>query len=103
MANEHREALLELLVRYSYRQRDEASFPLASGKFSKYYVDCKATTMRREAREPLGELAKILPPSIQAIGGLTMGADPIAYAIAFGGKLDVFTVRKEPKKHGLSK
>jgi len=104
-----REKLLELLVRHSYRYDASASFELASGKRSKFYVDCKATTMRGDGQALVGELvAAHLPAGIQAAGGLTMGADPIAIAVASyctrsGRPLNAFSVRKESKKHGLGR
>src|SRR5512132_2544552 len=74
-----RTRLLDLLVKYSYRYDASTPFRLASGKPSAYYVDCKATTMRGEAADIVGAVfAEHLPPSVQAVGGLTMGSDPIA-------------------------
>lgn len=101
--------LLDILVERSYRSADEPVFRLASGKLSTYYVDCRATTMYARAMPLIGELfLRALPTSAQAVGGLTMGADPIANAIACCSgsrrrKIDAFSVRKEPKKHGLGK
>jgi orotate phosphoribosyltransferase len=104
-----REKLLDLLVRHSYRYDPAAPFLLSSGGRSTYYVDCRATTMRGEAMDLVGALvAELLPPGAQAVGGLTMGADPIAHAVAswstrHGREMNVFSVRKEPKKHGTGK
>jgi orotate phosphoribosyltransferase len=101
--------LLDLLRKYSYRYDPDGGFQLVSGKRSRYYVDCKATTMRGEAMDLVGALvAEALPARVRAVGGLTMGADPIAHAAAHWGslhdrRLDMFSVRKEPKKHGLRK
>jgi orotate phosphoribosyltransferase len=103
-----RSRLRDLLVRHSYRY-DPGGFQLASGRRSEFYVDCKPTTMRGDAQELVGELiAAVLPPTVQAVGGLTMGADPIAHAVAgwctrHGRPMNAFAVRKEPKKHGLRK
>lgn len=101
--------LLDMLVRYSYQRRARADFVLSSGQRSNYYIDCKATTMRAEAM-PLVARAfwPLLPPDVDAVGGLTLGADAIAGAIAFhstsaGRPIDSFTVRKAPKQHGLMK
>jgi orotate phosphoribosyltransferase len=101
--------LLDLLRKYSYRYDPEEGFRLVSGKRSRYYVDCKATTMRGEAMDLVGALVtEALPARVRAVGGLTMGADPIAHAAAHysslhGRPLDTFSVRKEAKSHGLRK
>ena len=104
-----RTALCDLLARRSYRHDPSAPFLLSSGKRSAYYVDCKATTMRGEAADLVGAaFMEHLPPEAEAVGGLTLGADPIAYAVAayctrHGRPLDAFSVRKEAKRHGLRK
>lgn len=101
-----RDRLVELLARRSFRVGD---FTLASGARSRYYVDARATTMSAEGQALLGPLGLLaldeaaLRPA--AVGGLTMGADPIAYAIAHrsyldGRPIDAFSVRKQPKAHG---
>lgn len=101
--------LLDLLVKHSYRYDASAPFRLASGKPSAYYVDCKATTMRGDAADLVGAaFAEHLPLGVQAVGGLTMGSDPIALAVAayctrHGRSLNAFSVRKEAKRHGLGK
>lgn len=106
--NEHRR-LLELLAERSFRIGD---FTLASGAKSRYYVDARTTTLSAEGQALIGVLglqaladASIVP---DAVGGLTMGADPIAYAIAHrsfldGRPIDAFTVRKQPKDHGAGR
>lgn len=99
--------LLELLLEHSYRRSRTKSFRLASGKRSNFYIDCKATTMRAKAMPLVGELGfALVPRGAEAVGGLTMGADPIAGAIAcFSAAqrrpVDAFSVRKEPKAHGM--
>jgi orotate phosphoribosyltransferase len=104
-----RARLLRLLVERSYRQSDTPSFRLASGKLSNFYIDCKVTTMCGDAMPLVGAaVARFVPPEAEAIGGLTMGADWIAAATAYfctatGRRVDAFSVRKEPKKHGLKK
>jgi len=104
-----RARLLRLLVERSYRQADTPSFRLASGKLSNFYIDCKVTTMCGDAMPLVGAaVAQLVPPEAEAIGGLTMGADWIAAATAYfctanGRRVDAFSVRKEPKKHGLKK
>ncbi len=101
-----REQLRDLLRTHSYRYDPNGEFTLASGKRSRFYVDCKATTMRGDAADLVGAaVAEHVPPGVTAIGGLTMGADPIAHATAgyatrHGRPLNAFAVRKEAKKHG---
>ena len=104
-----RAALISLLKQRSVRTGD---FTLASGAHSSWYIDCRLTTMSGAGQRLIGPLglAAILDadwhPS--AIGGLTMGADPIAYAIAAASvetelPLDAFSVRKEAKLHGTGR
>jgi orotate phosphoribosyltransferase len=86
-------------------------FKLASGAVSDVYIDAKRTTLRPEAMPLIGRafLQKIAECgwSPKAVGGKTVGADPIAFSIAresldFGGSpVSAFIVRKEPKKHGM--
>ena len=101
--------LHELLLERSVKRGD---FVLASGKRSNYYIDARLTTMSGPGQVLIGRLGLLAideagwQPS--AVGGLTLGADPIAYAIAHaatlaGRKLDAFTVRKEAKGHGAGK
>lgn len=102
----HRARLSELLVERSVRLGD---FTLSSGRRSSYYVDARRTTMTAEGQFHIGKvcLAAISESgwTPSHVGGLTMGADPVAYAIAHaswieGSPLDAFSVRKEPKGHG---
>lgn len=104
-----RERLLDLLAERSFRIGD---FTLASGRKSRYYVDARITTLSAEGQALIGALglhaidAAGLKPD--AVGGLTMGADPIAYAIAHrsfldGRPINAFTVRKQPKDHGVGR
>jgi len=99
-------ALRRLLLERSVRYGD---FTLSSGKRSSFYIDCRLTTMSAEGMALVGRLglAEIRRAGWKpkAVGGLTMGADPVAYAIAaasFGTDLqiDAFSVRKEAKAHG---
>jgi orotate phosphoribosyltransferase len=104
-----RERLLQLLLERSFRLGD---FVLSSGARSAVYIDCRTTTTHAEGQALVGRLgletlrAAGLRPD--AVGGLTMGADPVAYAIAHaswlqGDPVNAFTVRKEPKAHGAGK
>jgi len=87
-------------------------FVLASGRRSTFYIDARLTTMSGEGLTLVGTLGferlaeRAWHPRL--IGGLTLGADPVAYAIAAtayarGVVLDAFTVRKAPKDHGTGK
>lgn len=98
--------LEQLLLERSVQRGD---FVLASGQRSSYYIDCRLTTMSAEGLALIGQagLAAIRDRGwkARAIGGLTMGADPVAYAIAAGSfgspdQLDAFSVRKDAKLHG---
>lgn len=84
-------------------------FTLASGARSSYYVDARRTTMCAEGQFLVGHVAWALLRQSGLdpthVGGLTMGADPVAYAIAHrswleGHPLDAFSVRKKAKEHG---
>jgi len=79
---------------------------LTSGAKASYYVDAKRAILRPEGFRALGELvaAKAAERGAQAVGGMTMGADPIACAALAGGFDGVaFFVRKEAKQHGLQR
>jgi orotate phosphoribosyltransferase len=104
-----RDRLRALLVERSVRVGD---FVLASGARSSYYVDCRTTTTHAEGQHLVGRLGLAaieeagLAPA--AVGGLTMGADPVSYAVAHaswptGRPVNAFSVRKEPKAHGTGK
>ncbi|PYO36839.1 MAG: orotate phosphoribosyltransferase [Gemmatimonadetes bacterium] len=101
--------LRELLRERSVTRGD---FVLASGKRSTYYIDARPTTMSGEGLTVIGALglarlqARGWAP--RAVGGLTLGADPVAYAIAtaaraYGVALDAFTVRRQAKTHGTGR
>ncbi|MEX2571238.1 MAG: orotate phosphoribosyltransferase [Gemmatimonadota bacterium] len=105
----HRERLLELIRERSLERGD---FVLSSGARSDYYVDCRRTTMHAEGQVLVGQLGwELLKGSgldPQSVGGLTMGADPVSYALAYtswlaGEPVNAFSVRKEAKEHGRGK
>ncbi|MDQ8191037.1 orotate phosphoribosyltransferase [Roseibacillus persicicus] len=108
-----RDELKAILQKKSIRTGD---FTLASGKKSDFYVDCRVTTMDCRGAILVGEVGyaavteKIAELSEKpvAIGGMTMGADPISLAIAMessrqNNPLQMFSVRKEAKKYGTGK
>jgi orotate phosphoribosyltransferase len=109
MSSENKQALISLLATRSARR---GSFTLASGKHSSLYIDARLTTMSPEGLSligPLGlEALRGAHWNVSAIGGLTLGADPIAYAISYASAntaspIRAFTVRKEAKAHGTGK
>jgi orotate phosphoribosyltransferase len=105
----NRDRLIELLRERSVRRGD---FVLASGRRSTFYVDARLTTMSGEGLVVIGNVGldrlRTCGWQAQLVGGLTLGADPVAYAIAaaahaHGVALDAFTVRKEVKDHGTGR
>lgn len=79
---------------------------LSSGKEADYYVDLRRATLHREASPLIGELLRELTADwdYAHVGGLTLGADPVATAVMHAGKgVDAFVVRKEAKKHGMQR
>ena len=77
-----RRQLLELLRMKSFRYSPDMPFKLVSGRESPYYIDCRPTTHNAQGLALIGEIFfdLIQDLKVDAIGGLTMGADPIAHA-----------------------
>jgi orotate phosphoribosyltransferase len=97
-----RQELLKILARQSFRLGD---FKLSSGGGSDYYVDCRTTTLDARGAQLTGEvfLEAIREQGWEpeAIGGLTMGADPVVVSVSVtSGKIHGFLVRKAEKQHG---
>ena len=101
-----RTRLLELLRTLSFERR---KVTLASGRESNFYIDCRRTTLTAEGHWLIGRLLldRILKmdPPVVGVGGMTLGADPIASAVSFASwaaarPLQAFLVRKEAKGHG---
>jgi len=101
-----RQRLKEILLEKSYRQ---GSFTLTSGKTSDFYIDGKQTTLSAEGAYLCGKLILDIilkqPEPIQAVGGMTLGADPLVTAVSVVSFLEkhpipAFIVRKEAKGHG---
>ncbi len=104
-----RSRLLDLLATRSARR---GRFTLASGRESDLYIDCRLTTMHPEGLSLIGPLGLAAIEDAgwrpDSVGGLTLGADPVSYAIAYASQLAgrpvrSFTVRKEAKTHGTGK
>ena len=102
-------ALVALLAERSAKR---GQFVLSSGKQSTFYIDARLTTMSPEGLSIIGPFAlSVLEQTgwgIDAVGGLTLGADPISYAISYASAdsdhpLRAFTVRKDVKTHGTGK
>jgi orotate phosphoribosyltransferase len=103
-----RARLLELLRTRSFQEREVT---LSSGLKSNFYIDCKQVSLHAEGAQLIGELFHMIvedvAPDAIAVGGLTLGADPLATATSVRSSLagqprDAFIVRKEPKGHGTN-
>ncbi len=102
-----KERLGEIILERSFKYSDNPPFTLASGKQSNYYFNCKPTTLDPEGMNLIGEIVfdMVKDRDITAAGGLTLGADPIANALAVisyqkGRPIKSFIVRKDVKAHG---
>ncbi|MCU1334214.1 MAG: orotate phosphoribosyltransferase [Candidatus Angelobacter sp.] len=104
-----REQLLELLATNSFRLGE---FTLSSGGKSDYYIDCRTTTLHAKGAELTGRVFLDLMQQQgwgpKAVGGLTMGADPIVVATSVissqaGSPIHGFLVRKAEKAHGMGR
>lgn len=104
--NHDRIRLKQILLEKSYRQ---GTFKLTSGKESDFYIDGKQTTLSAEGAYLCGKLLFALlrqqPEKIAAVGGMTLGADPLVTAVSLvsfleGVPIPAFIVRKEAKGHG---
>ena len=99
-----KQRLIEHLTAHAVRT--DGPFTLRSGAVSDWYIDARQTTFDGEGAVTVGEaVLDALDPTVSAVGGLTMGADPIAIATASAGAaagrpLRAFSVRKEAKEHG---
>lgn len=101
--------LVQLLASRSAKRGD---FTLSSGRSSSLYIDARLTTMSPEGLALIGDLGLAALHDagwdVDSVGGLTLGADPIAYAIAYtsalkGVPIRAFTVRKRAKSHGMGR
>jgi orotate phosphoribosyltransferase len=100
-----RSALREHVLAHSVRHGE---FTLKSGATSTWFLDTKQTACRPDGIVLVADAAlEVIPPEADAIGGLTMGADPVAFGVAAiaatrGRALRSFSVRKEAKDHGVT-
>lgn len=100
-----RDALRAHVLEHSLKRGD---FTLKSGRKSEWFLDTKQTACRADGIRCVANVAlELIPQDVNAIGGLTMGADPVAFGIAAiaaerGRALRSFSVRKEAKDHGVT-
>ena len=98
-----RDRLLDLLCEFAYKEGD---FVLSSGQQSSYYINCKPVTLHPEGALATGKLLlSMLAADVDAVAGLTLGADPMVTAVsvvsALGDRpIPALIVRKEAKGHG---
>ena len=100
--------LIKQLCEKSFRYTEEATFKLVSGRMSRFYVNCKPTTLSPRGMFLVGNLVFEALAGLEArgVGGLTFGADPIAVATAYTSELknqplQAFSIRKNRKDHGV--
>jgi len=97
----------KIILERSFKYSDNPPFTLASGRQSNFYFNCKPTTLDPEGMNLIGEIVfdMLKDAPVTAAGGLTLGADPIANALAVisfqrGKPIKSFIVRKDVKAHG---
>lgn len=102
-----RDRLVRLIYEKAFKYSAEPVFKLVSGRMSNYYFNCKAVTLNPEGMYLTGNIIfeAIKNLEVKGIGGLTLGADPIADAVAYTSHLkkkpiEAFVVRKNAKSHG---
>jgi orotate phosphoribosyltransferase len=102
--------LIRLLCEKSFQYSKEPTFKLASGKMSRFYVNCKPVTLSPKGMYLIGHLVfdAISDIAVAGVGGLTFGADPIAMATSFVSEIKkkpfkAFSIRKNQKDHGIIK
>jgi orotate phosphoribosyltransferase len=102
--------LIDLLCKKSFQYSEEPVFKLASGQKSNYYINCKPVTLSSRGLFLVGHLVfeALRDRNIDAVGGMTFGADPIAIAASLvseiqGVPLAAFSIRKTQKDHGIVK
>ena len=104
-----KERLKELIWKHAFQYSEAPAFKLAHGGVSRFYFNCKKVTLDPEGLYLVGHLVldRVKDLRVKGIGGLTLGADPIAAATAYtswaqGCPLQAFVVRKKEKDHGVA-
>lgn len=99
--------LMHLIIEKAFKYSAEPVFKLVSGRTSNYYFNCKTITLHPEGMHLVGGIIydMVQASSPAGIGGLTLGADPIAAAVAYtsylkGHPIEAFVIRKTAKAHG---
>lgn len=99
--------LIQLIIDKAFKYSEEPVFKLVSGRMSNYYFNCKTITLHPEGMHLVGSIIYDMVHDISpaGIGGLTLGADPIANAVAYtsylkGSPIEAFVIRKTAKAHG---
>ncbi|HIE59873.1 MAG TPA: orotate phosphoribosyltransferase [Persephonella sp.] len=107
---DYKENLKQLIKQKALKIADKPIFKLSSGKLSTYYLDLRTITLDPEGGYIIGNLIyeMVKDKNPDAVGGLTLGADPISYAVSIVSYLNKnpikpFVVRKQPKGHGTGK
>jgi len=102
-----KQRLIDIILEKSFKYSEDPLFTLASGKKSAFYFNCKPTTLNPEGMNLIGSLLAdmLADADVTASGGLTLGADPLAAALAVisyqkGKPVKAFIVRKDVKGHG---
>lgn len=105
-----KERLQQLILEHAFRFSETPSFKLVHGGMSQFYFNCKMVTLDPEGQVLIGNLVygAVKDAHVQAVGGLTLGADPMANATAYASWLrndpiQSFVVRKKQKEHGAGK
>ncbi len=108
--NQMKQELIDILCHKSFKYSEKPDFKLVSGKLSRFYINCKPTTLSPRGMFLAGHLVfdAIKDQRIRAVGGLTFGADPVSIAAAFTSELQnepikAFSIRKTKKDHGIVK
>ena len=104
-----KERLKELILELAFQYSETPVFKLVSGGLSQFYFNCKMVTLDPEGQFLIGHLffEAVKNTGVKAVGGLTLGADPIAGAVAYTSwlqksPLQAFVVRKKAKEHGTA-
>ncbi|MCU0588051.1 MAG: orotate phosphoribosyltransferase [Syntrophobacteraceae bacterium] len=101
--------LKQLILEHAFQFSEQAAFKLVSGGTSQFYFNCKKVTLDPEGQVLIGNLIfqAVQDLAVQAVGGLTLGADPMACAVAYTSwvrqqPIQSFVVRKKAKEHGTA-